>query len=522
MLLPLVWFAAAHGASVEALVSVSDDGERLLDARAVPGDPRPPRSGPALPLSLQVVDADGRVVGTAAIPDPRLRTAHTGDDHGHAVVLDQAVARVSLDWPASAVALELGGARLVPRSPPPGDPTAVIESGPSTERLDMVFLGDGYTEAELPDFADDVDRITAYLLSIEPYGAYADLINVWRVDAASVDSGVDHPERSPPVERDTAYGCFYGCGGLDRLLCCDDSAVLTAINDAVPAADGVVVLVNDPQYGGAGGYQYATSYVGPYGDQVAAHEIGHSLVGLGDEYDYGTETSYPARPNCTEDPDDPPWAAWLDEPGVGAVSVCGYRNHHRPTAEGCMMRTLTDDYCVVCRELATLAIYDALPALIAGVSPAEGTLTVTEAVEASVTPLGDDPSRFEAAWTLDGAPWAEGLSVTVPACTAGTLEVTLRDPTPWVRSDPTGALTEARAWTLLPCENIGEDSGGGDTDAEPGGAETGDAGVTPPLSSSAEPAGGCACSSGGAPSALALLLLPAIAVRRRPRRTAPR
>ena len=62
--------------------------------------------------------------------------------------------------------MALGADVLLPRVPPPGTATAVIESGDSTERLDMVFLGDGYTADELANFAADVDRMAAYMLSI--------------------------------------------------------------------------------------------------------------------------------------------------------------------------------------------------------------------------------------------------------------------------------------------------------------------------------------------------------------------
>lgn len=519
MLAVLLWAAVANAASVEALVSLSQDGQRLLEARLVGEAPRTAPRGPVLGVGLSALGADGAVLATASIPDPRLRSVHHVGTTGHAVVLDQAVARVVLDWPEGAVAVALGEQRRIPHTPPPSTAEPVLSTGDSTERLDMVFVGDGYTETQLGAFAEDVDRMVAYLLSIEPYAAYADLFNVWRIDAPSAESGVDHPERSPSVERDTAFGCFYGCAGIDRLICCDDGAVLSAVSAAVPAADGIMVLINDPQYGGSGGYQYATSYVGATGDRVVAHELGHSLVGLGDEYNYGTPTGAAARPNCTADPSDPPWTAWLDEPGVGAHAVCGYTNHHRPTADGCMMRTLTDDYCVVCRELATLAIYGALPRLLVSVSPSEDAVVAGTVLTATATVIGSTPWRFEGVWTLDGVVVGEGLSLEVEPCTTGELELTVQDPTPWVRHDPGANLMDSHRWTLLPCP----DGGGGDTDTD-GTQDSADPvgpadSAAPPPGDQAESdvPGSCGCQSGGsAPAALLGLLIPLFLRGRRP------
>ena len=397
----------------------------------------------------------------------------------------------------------------------------------------MVFLGDGYAAAELDLFAADVDRMAASMLSIEPYGAYADLFNVWRVDQASAESGVSHYDGGRSEPRDTAYGCYYGCGGIDRLVCCDDAAVMGEVAESVPGADGVMVLVNDPTYGGSGGYQYATSYTdGRVGEQVVVHELGHSLVGLGDEYNYGASTSYPPRPNCADDPEAPPWTAWLDVEGVSVTAVCGYTNHYRPTDNGCMMRSLRDDYCVVCREQAVLSVYGALPSILATVEPAPGSLTLPESGQAfAATVLGDDPARFEAVWLLDGEPVGDGLTFALDGCDrGGTLELAVQDPTPWVRLDPAGLLVDGATWTLEGCGGSdgadgadgADGEGGSDGVGEGDSGDRGDAagpGVTAGPADESE-AAGCGCATGGGPLGW-LLVAPALAVARR-RSSGPR
>ena len=135
----------------------------------------------------------------------------------------------------------------------------------------------------------------------------------------SAESGASHYESTPQVIRDTAYNCYYGCAGIDRLICCNDSEVVAEVNALIPEADGIMVLVNDPVYGGSGGFTYATSYTeGETGEMVASHELGHSLIGLWDEYDYGYNAGYNGGPNCSAEGDGSAWAHWLDKGEVDA------------------------------------------------------------------------------------------------------------------------------------------------------------------------------------------------------------
>ena len=479
----MLLLTTALAASVSALVDVTPDGLVLRDAVLLNEDV------PSTPGALQVLDADGAVLATADVEAQLHRSILFEEGGGAAVELQSGTVRVRVQWPEGASSLTLGQRSLSPRTVPPA--SAVQESGPSADRLDIVVLGDGYTADQQDLFVQDADEIVDYLLSIEPYGAYAGLFNIWRIDAVSNDSGASHYDQGQNQERDTAYGCYYGCGGIDRLLCCNDSKVMGAVNSQVPQADGVLVLVNDPTYGGAGGFNYATSYTGDVGALVAAHEVGHSLVGLWDEYSYGYSTNVGEGLNCTANPNDPPWAHWLDEGDVGAFEVCSYTNYYRPTDTSCMMRTLQDDYCPICREQAVLSIYDAVPSLI---SADEGPVTLPAVIEVIV--LGPDDGDMDASWAIDGVDVAEGLGATVPCVQGGqSLTLTVADSTPWVRNDPEGLLTDVMTWSLEACSE--PDSGGEDTDEPPS--------IVPP----------CGCSAPGAVPVAALLPLLLVAVRRK-------
>lgn len=458
----------ANAGGLRVTVEVGTDGVEVRDAVQVPVERRLGLRGAQVPdgQALQVVSAEGDVLAVAKLPDEALhRTIIYPEGGGDGVKLERTLVQVDVPWPEGAAAVRIPGQppvtpRILRAADPAGGARAggvqaipLLESGPASQRLDLVFVGDGYRAGELGDFAEDVDWIVDYLLTIQPYGRYSGLFNIWRIDVASAHSGVSHRESG--ITRDTAFGCYYGCGGLDRLICCDDQAVLRVVNSAIPGADGIMVLINDPQYGGSGGFNYATSYVGrEFGHQVAAHELGHSLIGLWDEYGYGYDGSGEG-PNCASSAEGS-WDAWLGTRGVDAYQECSYNRLYRPTENGCMMRTLRDDYCPVCREEAVLAMYGRLPGLVSAVEPVwtPGDERVAiDAVEEEIVLTArvngpDSGLVFE--WLLDGE--VVGNRAELPlTCSGLNGELSLRvyDDTAWVRSDPRGLLEETVGpWTV--------------------------------------------------------------------------
>lgn len=428
------WPATALAATGVADIAVDDAGERLVGLRVDPGRSRPALQGPAV------------VEGTALSfgwPDPRARN---GIGVGGATTRS-GIARVRFPWPEGARAVTLGGLRREPVLATGTGAARLHGDGAASERLDLVILPDGYTADELPRFATDADAVVAHLLTLEPWNTYRDLLGVWRVDLESAESGVDHPEWPEPFLRDTALGCTYACEGVQRLVCCDDVLVLAAADAAVPFGDGILVLVNDADYGGAGGFTYAAAFTGDEeAVRVAAHEIGHTLVGLWDEYDYGI-SGVGDGPNCAE-ADALPWEEWVGIEGVDAFPTCSYDHLVRPTDDDCIMRTLRDDYCPVCRQEAIFALYDKVPALVVASDPEVGA-TAPVGRPIVLDTVGDD-ERLTFRWLSDDVEVGTGRSFT-PTCDlpSDVLGVEVRDPTPWVRDDPYALTWEvAGPWTV--------------------------------------------------------------------------
>lgn len=466
MRLALALLAAAPGlaqaAALRVTLEVDGADVTVLSAVPVPGDV------PSAPGELRVLDADGQVLATAALPPlPMRRAVITPDGHAGGTRASRLV-RAELPWPDGAVGLGLAGRALpLPDAPPAAAwarnptlpvaaaPVALAEHGPPDRRLDLLIVADGFTEADHDRFDAKVRELARYLARTEPFDAYGDLLNVWVQWTPSAASGIGQADEAP---NDTPFGCYHGCEGVDRLICCDEEGILDHVAAEAPYADGVLVLADSDRYGGSGGYNYAVASVGPNGVEVAAHELAHTLVLLWDEYSYGVEGDPDAyiSPNCAPAGEPVPWAAWVgdDHPEIGAYPGCSFTNWVSPTAFGCRMGDVFQPYCAVCREHLVRSLYGVLRGHLAEqVSPPPRTEIAACAGE-SVTFTVDawePPAGLRWRWILDGDVVSETPGhFTLDGADAvnGTLTLELSDPTPWVRHDPLQVTRQLLQWPV--------------------------------------------------------------------------
>ncbi|MFO7828232.1 MAG: peptidase M64 N-terminal domain-containing protein, partial [Bacteroidales bacterium] len=92
----------------------------------------------------------------------------------------------------------------------------IHESGSPNEKLDLVLLGDGYTEEEMDKFIADAQRLTKSLLDAEPYKSRKNDINVWAVKTPSQESGISRPH--PGVFKRTALSSHYSSFDSERYV----------------------------------------------------------------------------------------------------------------------------------------------------------------------------------------------------------------------------------------------------------------------------------------------------------------
>lgn len=241
------------------------------------------------PVSGRVTDVQTLQVpqGTFEVSfpdDPRiariaLRTGGAGATAGAA-----AATLIELDRGHVARLLRSSAAKTTAKA---ASTTTLVDSGAAADRLDLVFVGDGYTAAELGKWQADAQTVVNGLMSDPLFNVYRRRINIRRVDVASAESGVDEPDLG--VYRDTAMDAAFNCANIDRLLCANTAKVQSIVGSVLQAdaRDVVIVVANSTRYGGSGGSIAAIS-MHAAAVELALHELGHTLFGLADEYDYGT------------------------------------------------------------------------------------------------------------------------------------------------------------------------------------------------------------------------------------------
>ncbi|WP_284178597.1 M64 family metallopeptidase [Rhabdaerophilum sp. SD176] len=350
----------------------------------------------------------------------------------------------------------------------------IVNTGAASNRIDMIFLGDGYTAGEIATtYTNHAQSLVNYLFNdsilSQPFGRYEKFFNIHLVDVVSAQSGADDPASG--TVRDTALGATYNFdGATDRLLYINDTTAGSVMNAALSgtgiAADMRFVTVNETKYGGGGGY-FAT-YAGgnPEALEIALHEVGHSFVGLADEYG-GITSRYtgaePAEVNITTDPTGAKWSHWMgyEQAGisqylrpdlVGQIGVYeggGYYEQgiYRPS-ELSKMRVLNQPFDAVSREAFVLEFYKYVDPLDSYAY--QGQAAVTDIPLLSVTPVDSEIIKVD--WFVNGVLTrsnATQATMSELGLGVGTFTVSARayDTTDWVRLDRF-SLEQTVNWTV--------------------------------------------------------------------------
>ncbi|MGW2281297.1 M64 family metallopeptidase [Streptomyces sp. NPDC001770] len=450
---------------------------------------RPRMRGTAIAAGLVLAAALSTTTGTAAAGDvsgsaplhgPTVQAEYFPDPagEGHRVQ----VPAVS-PYAAAAPAASSAGRSTDTATAADGAVTVLSQTGPSSARMDVAIIGDGYTASQQADFLADARARWADVAAIEPYRSYAGLFNVWAVGAVSAESGISG-DPSADVVKDTALGSYFWCSGTERLICADLAKVRTYAAKA-PAADLVVVVSNSAKYGGAGysglGSSYGFAGVSTLSSDnsqsslIAAHEIGHSIGLLADEYTYDTYGTYtgaePVEPNSTVRTAaqlmsaQAKWYRWLGEtdPSGGTVGTYTGSSYYpqgvyRPTADSLMRSLSTTQFNLPGREAMINGFYRYASSLTTATTAT--TVSRGQTVTVTVASLTAGLSQLDLRWYVDGteATQAHGLTSVVPQQLgvtadgrAHTLQARVTDSTAALR-DPAAktAATDTLSWSVAP------------------------------------------------------------------------
>ncbi|MGI8641217.1 MAG: M64 family metallopeptidase [Pyrinomonadaceae bacterium] len=349
----------------------------------------------------------------------------------------------------------------------------IINNGISQNRYDIAVMGDGYTAAEMDKYRADVQRFMNGVFAQEPYREYQRYFNVHRIDVVSNQSGADHPERNPPVFVDTALDSTYNCGGLLRYICINEVKVYDIIFRTLPAShyDVILVLVNDPQSGGAGGQVPVVSAARADSVETILHELGHSFARLADEYTtFGTNCTFifePSEANATRETirSQIKWNHWIDPitpiptttfdfsiPGLYLGGRHCETSIYRPTYSS-KMRQFYRPFEQINTEQHVKRLYNFVSPIDDSL-PAGNTVSLSSNQSQTFTVTTPQPSThtLNIKWLVDGQQTGSGTMFTINSETLApgnhTVSAEVSDLTPLVRNNPQQVLKENRYWTI--------------------------------------------------------------------------
>lgn len=257
-----------------------------------------------------------------------------------------------------------------------------------TENMVVVVCGEGYTKSQQGKFINDVKRLWQDAMKYEPYRSYADRFNVYALCTAS-ESSFDNggstffdvivDKYNSPVISNNLHGSqwknhiFERCIGPEFIEKIHDAHIKKTtdpntipsgseykpyyyVHDYIAQFAMVVNTTND--FGGAYnnrefGFHYFISPSNSYrASKTFAHEFGHGLLGLGDEYSGGylldDKELKSLNLSSVEDPEKIKWRQLL---GFRNTYTCrnAYGSKMLVSSYECIMRDTNHQFCEVCR-----------------------------------------------------------------------------------------------------------------------------------------------------------------------------
>jgi len=255
----------------------------------------------------------------------------------------------------------------------------IKRNGDPKEKVDLVFLPEGYTADEMGKFSADIDRMLKALFKSDGFKGNEGSFNIYSVEVPSIESGTDVPGEN--TYKNTAFNSSFYTFDTPRYLTTSD---LKSVHDAAALVpyDHVYVLVNTDRYGGGGFYNFMslTSADHEKSEMVFVHEFGHGFAGLADEY-YTSSVAFdgfynlkvePWEPNITTLVEfDKKWQGLVSKgipiptprvvrykKDVGVFEGGGYsaKGIYSPMMDCRMKTNEAKDFCPVCAEAIRKAI----------------------------------------------------------------------------------------------------------------------------------------------------------------------
>lgn len=288
----------------------------------------------------------------------------------------------------------------------------ITKTGPLNKRINLVYLGDGYTAVEQSKFIADVIAINNQLFNTVPFNRYKEYFNVFAIRVISVESGVKHARTasdcpsagSHPVSNPNNYfGTRFDVGSIHRLVAPSNMSLMnTVLAFNFPEYDQALLVANTSFYGGSGG-TVATSTTNFSAAEIMIHEIGHSFASLADEYwagpQYATE-----KPNMTQQSSASlvKWKNWIGSTGIGVFPFSGGPGWFKPANATCKMELLNRTFCAVCTETFVERIHTLAPPLDSYFPSNAGSVPVDGVTGFKINTINPFPNTMRVRWNVNG------------------------------------------------------------------------------------------------------------------------
>ncbi|KAI0351405.1 hypothetical protein OH77DRAFT_1429702 [Trametes cingulata] len=209
---------------------------------------------------------------------------------------------------------------------PPLEVQPLITSGDSSNRVDLMFFADGYTAEEKDKFIDDAMRLAKDISGNQTFYTVKPLLNFWAAFTPSRESGIG----SGGVPKDTPFELFRDGTELRAVYYNKPEVARAACFSLGEQCDYPILMGNDPLYGGLGGEFTVITPSLANGALVLRHELGHSIIEVGEEYDggfayFGVNAAHNVTLSAI------PWAHWLSN--TSSCSAVPDHPHHMHGAQ---------------------------------------------------------------------------------------------------------------------------------------------------------------------------------------------
>jgi hypothetical protein len=197
-----------------------------------------------------------------------------------------------------------------PINPGPGLPPSNIgpqlpAGGGNSGLVEIVLLAEGFTSAETPLFVDKCISFTNWLQKVPWFDVFGQALRIGAIQVASNQSGMDDFRDGGNLTRATYFDCAMGDWWQSdpNMISYNSGLAADLCNQHFPTMRAAIILVNSRQGRANASSPFAVVPVRTQDDEdgvpvdtsgagderwmdTILHELGHSLFGLADEYNY--------------------------------------------------------------------------------------------------------------------------------------------------------------------------------------------------------------------------------------------